>query len=136
MNKFKEFKQKVKENKGKIITGILVIGGVAFVITKQNSIIKQLKISDAEQTEEIFKQSAKITKLTNDIDLLKSVMSENVVSSIKAGLTRSLRYHEGRLKNGLCDGVMSEADKLLRMENIEFYSNELEKIIKAEELLK
>ena len=130
MSKIKEFKQKVKDNKGKIITGVLVIGGAAFVITKQNGMIKQLKISDAEQTEKIAKQ-------TKDIALLKSVMSENVLSSIKAGLTRSLRYHEGRLNNALLnDNVMSEADKLLRMENIEFYSKEIEKIIKVEELMK
>ena len=48
MSKFKEFKQKVKDNKKKIITGVLVIGGVVFVIVKQNGTIKQLKINDAK----------------------------------------------------------------------------------------
>ena len=123
MSKFKEFKQKVKDNKGKIITSLLVISGVTFVIVKQNSIIKQLKISDAKQTK--------------DIAVLKSVMNENVLSSLKASLTRKLRYAEGKLNNALLnDNVMSEADKLLRLEEIEFYSKELEKITEAEKLLK
>ncbi len=122
MSKFKEFKQKVKDNKGKIITSLLVIGGVTFVIVKQNGTIKQLKISDAKQTK--------------DIAVLKSVMNENVLSSLKASLTRKLRYAEGKLNNGLIDGVMSKADEMLRREEIEFYSKELEKITEAEKLLK
>ena len=123
MSKFKEFKQKLKDNKGKIITGVLFIGGVTFVIVKQNNTIKQLKISDAKQSE--------------DIAVLKSVMNENVLSSLKASLTRKLRYAEGRLNNALLnDNVISEADKLLREEEIEFFSKELEKITEAEKLLK
>ena len=130
MSKFKEFKQKVKDNKGKIITSILVIGGVVFVIVKQNGTIKQLKINDAKQAEEITKQA-------KDIAILKSVMNENVLSSLKASLTRKLRYAEGRLNNALLnDNVISEADKLLREEEIEFFSKELEKITEAEKLLK
>lgn len=130
MSKFKKFKQKVKDNKGKIITSLLVIGGVTFVIVKQNGTIKQLKINDAIQTEEIAKQS-------KDIAVLKSVMNENVLSSLKASLTRKLRYAEGRLNNALLnDNVISEADKLLREEEIEFFSKELEKITEAEKLLK
>ena len=130
MSKFKEFKQKVKDNKGKIITSVLVIGGVAFVIVKQNGIIKQLKINDAKQAEEIAKQA-------KDIAILKSVMNENVLSSLKASLTRKLRYAEGRLNNALLnDNIISEADKLLREEEIEFFSKELEKITEAEKLLK
>lgn len=130
MSKFKEFKQKVKDNKGKIITGVLVIGGAAFIITKQNGVIKQLKISDAEQTEKIAKQA-------KDIAILKSVMNENVLSSLKASLTRKLRYAEGRLNNASLKGSgISEADELLRREEIEFFSKEIEKLIKAEELLK
>ena len=122
MSKFKEFRQKVKDNKGKIITSLLVIGGVTFVIVKQNGTIKQLKISDAKQSK--------------DIAVLKSVMNENVLSSLKASLTRKLRYAEGKLNNGLIDGVMSKADEMLRREEIEFYSKELEKITEAEKLLK
>ena len=129
MSKFKEFKQKVKDNKGKIITSMLFIGGVAFVVIKQNGTIKQLKINDAKQTEEITKQ-------TKDIAILKSVMNENVLSSLKASLTRKLRYAEGKINNALLnDNIMSEADKLLRLEEIEFYSKELEKIADAEKLL-
>ena len=122
MSKFKEFKQKIKDNKGKIITSLLVISGVTFVIVKQNGTIKQLKISDAKQSK--------------DIAVLKSVMNENVLSSLKASLTRKLRYAEGKLNNGLIDGVMSKADEMLRREEIEFYSKELEKITEAEKLLK
>ena len=129
VSKFKEFKQKVKDNKGKIITSLLVIGGVTFVIVKQNGTIKQLKINDAKQAEEIAKQA-------KDIAILKSVMNENVLSSLKASLTRKLRYAEGRLNNALLnDNVISEADKLLREEEIEFFSKELEKITEAEKLL-
>ena len=123
MSKFKEFKQKVKDNKGKIITSLLVIGGVTFVIVKQNGTIKQLKISDAKQSK--------------DIAVLKSVMNENVLSSLKASLTRKLRYAEGKLNNALVKGSgITEADKMLRLEEIEFYSKELEKITEAEKLLK
>ena len=123
MSKFKEFKQKVKDNKGKIITSLLVIGGVTFVIVKQNNTIKQLKISDAKQSK--------------DIAVLKSIMNENVLSSLKASLTRKLRYAEGKLNNALLnDNVMSKADEMLRREEIEFYSKELEKITEAEKLLK
>ena len=130
MSKFKEFKQKLKDSKGKIITGVLFIGGVVFVIVKQNGTIKQLKINDAKQAEEIAKQA-------KDIAILKSVMNENVLSSLKASLTRKLRYAEGRLNNALLnDNVISEADKLLREEEIEFFSKELEKITEAEKLLK
>ena len=123
MSKFKEFKQKVKDNKGKIITSLLVIGGVTFVIVRQNNTIKQLKISDAKQSK--------------DIAVLKSVMNENVLSSLKASLTRKLRYAEGKLNNALVKGSgITEADKMLRLEEIEFYSKELEKITEAEKLLK
>ena len=122
MSKFKEFKQKVKDNKGKIITSLLVFGGVTFVIVKQNNTIKQLKISDAKQSK--------------DIAVLKSVMNENVLSSLKASLTRKLRYAEGKLNNALVKGSgITEADKMLRLEEIEFYSKELEKITEAEKLL-
>ena len=130
MSKFKKFKQKVKDNKGKIITSLLVIGGVTFVIVKQNGTIKQLKINDAIQTEEIAKQS-------KDIAVLKSVMNENVLSSLKASLTRKLRYAEGKLNNALVKGSgITKADEMLRREEIEFYSKELEKIAEAEKLLK
>ena len=129
MSKFKEFKQKIKDNKGKIITGILFISGATFVIVRQNNELKRLLINDAKQTEELSKQA-------KDITILKSVMNENVLSSLKASLTRKLRYAEGKLNNGLIDGVMSKADEMLRREEIEFFSKELEKITEAEKLLK
>ena len=121
MSKFKEFKQKVKDNKDKIITSVLVAGGVTFVIVKQHGDIKQLKITVAKQSK--------------DIIVLKSVMSENVLSSLKTSLIRRLRYAEGKLNNGLRDGVMTKADELLRREEIKSLCKELEELMDAEKLI-
>ena len=121
MSKFKEFKQKVKDNKDKIITTVLVAGGVTFVIVKQHGDIKQLKITVAKQSK--------------DITILKSVMSENVLSSLKTSLIRRLRYAEGKLNNGLRDGVMTKADELLRREEIKTICKELEELMEAENLI-
>ena len=121
MSKFKEIKQKIKDNKGKIITGVFVIGGFVYVIVKQNNTIKELKINDSNQQE--------------DIAILKSVMSESVLSSLESTITRKLRYAEGKLANGLKDGVMSKADESKRREEIDFFSGELEKIFKAKRML-
>lgn len=121
MSKFKEIKQKIKDNKEKIITGVLVIGGFVYVIVKQNNTIKELKINDNNQQE--------------DIAILKSVMSESVLSSLESTITRKLRYAEGKLTNGLKDGVMSKADEIKRREEIDFFSGELEKIFKAKRML-
>ena len=121
MSKFKEFKQKVKDNKDKIITSVLVAGGVTFVIVKQHGDIKQLKITVAKQSK--------------DITVLKSVMSENVLSSLKTSLIRRLRYAEGKLNNGLRDGVMTKADELLRREEIKSLCKELEELMEAEKLI-
>ena len=129
MSRFKEFKQKVKDNKGKIITGIIFVSGVAYVIVRQNGTIKELKL-------DISKQSDVISNQQEDIDVLKSVMSKTVLSSLKDSVKRQLRYAEGKLNNALKnDNVISEADKKLREEEIEFFSRQLEKIFKAEELL-
>ena len=122
MKKFKELKQKIKDNKGKIIIGIMVISGVTCLIAKQNNTIKNLKLNDIEQQK--------------DIDILKSVMSKNVLSSLKEAITRKLRYREGRLNNGLKDNVITKADEMKLREEIDFFNNELTKIIQAEELLK
>ena len=122
MKKFKELKQKIKDNKGKIIIGIIVISGVTCLIVKQNNTIKNLKLNDIEQQK--------------DIDILKSVMSKNVLSSLKENITRKLRYREGRLNNGLKDNVITKADEMKLREEIDFFNNELTKIIQAEELLK
>ena len=129
MSRFNEFKQKAKDNKGKIITGIIFISGVAYVIVKQNETIKELKL-------DISKQSKTISEQQEDIDVLKSVMSKTVLSSLKDSVKRQLRYAEGKLNNGLKKGSgISEADIKLREEEIEFFSQQLEKIFKAEELL-
>ena len=121
MSKFKEFKQKVKDNKGKIITGFIFIGGVTYVIVTKNNTIKELQLNDIRQQE--------------DIEILKSVMNDGVLTSLKETLSRKLRYHEGRLNNGLKDGVMTKADEMKRREEIDFINQQLEKIFKAEELL-
>lgn len=120
--KFKEFKQKVKDNKYKIIVGTITIAGVVYVIVNQNGKIKQLQVTNQEQQ--------------NDIDLLKHIMDGTVLASLKETLTRKLRYREGKLNNILNnDNVVSEADILKLREEIEYFSDELAKIFKAEEML-
>lgn len=121
MSKFKEFKQKVKDNKYKIIAGTITIAGVVYVVVSQNGKIKQLQVTNQEQQ--------------SDIDLLKHIMDGTVLASLRESLTRKLRYAEGRLANGLKDGVMTAEDEKLRREEIEYFSNELAKIFKAEEML-
>lgn len=121
MENNKTLKQKIKENKGKIIAGFVIASGISYVIMKQNSTIHKLQLNDIKQQE--------------DIDVLTSVMSENVLSSLKATLTRKLRYAEGRLSNGIKNMSLSEEDEKLRMEEIEFFSKELNKILKAEKIL-
>ena len=122
MIKFKEFKQKVKDNKYKIIAGTITIAGVVYVIVNQNGKIKQLQVMNQEQQ--------------SDIDLLKHIMDGTVLSSLKETLTRKLRYREGKLNNILNnDNVVSEADILKLREEIDYFSDELAKIFKAEEML-
>lgn len=128
MSKFEEFKKKAKDNKVKIITGIVFISGVAYVIVKQNGTIKELKL-------DVSKQSKTIGKQQEDIDTLKHVMNGTVLASLKTSLKRQLRYAEGKLRNGLKDGVMSKEDKIMRMDEIAYFSGELEKIFEAEKLL-
>ena len=128
MSKFKEFKQKVKDNKYKIITGTITIAGVVYIIVKQNGQIKELQLNESLNKEMLDKQQ-------DDIDTLKHVMNGTVLASLKNSIIRKLRYAEGRLDNGLASGVMSEADEKMRREEIIYYSSELEKIFKAEQLL-
>lgn len=129
MSRFKELKQKIKDNKGKIITGIIFVSGVAYVVVKQNGTIQELKLDSVKQSKIIDKQQ-------EDINILKSVMSKTVLSSLKDSVKRQLRYAEGKLNNALKnDNIISEADIKLREEEIEFFSRQLEKIFKAEELL-
>lgn len=128
MSKFKEFKQKIKDNKYKIIMGTITIAGVVYVIVKQNGQIKELQLNETLNKEMLDKQQ-------EDIDILKHVMDGTVLASLKNSIIRKLRYAEGRLDNGLASGVMSEADEKMRREEIIYYSSELEKIFKAEQLL-
>lgn len=121
----KSFKEKVKENRGKILTGVIfgvtIIGG-GYIILSKNKRINIL--------EEQVKQN------TEDIDLLKDVMSKDVIGTLKQSLTNKLRYHEGRLNNGMNKGSkMTEADIKMHEETIDFVNNQLLKLAKAEERL-
>lgn len=115
MSIFKDMKQKVKDNKGKIVAGAII----------STSVISYIVLNEKEKI-----------KMQKDINLLRSVMSENVLSSLKETITKKLRYHQGRLNNGLKDGFLTKADELKRREEIEFFSKELEKILQAESILK
>lgn len=142
MSKFKELKQKVRDNKGKIIAGIIFIGGV-YIIVKQCGDIKQLKINDSLKDEQIAtliaNDTAKqeiINKQQGDINILKSVMNGTVLSNLRESAKRQLRYAEGRLNNALKnDNVISEVDERLRREEIDFFSKQIEKIDKAESMI-
>ena len=121
----KSFKEKAKENKGKILTGVIfgvtIIGGIYVVLSKN----KQINI-----LEEQVKQN------TEDIELLRDVMSKDIIGTLKEALIRKLRYHEGRLNNGIKnDNKMTEADKKIHEETIAYVNKQLLKLAKAEERL-
>ena len=121
----KSFKEKVKENKGKILTGIIfgvtIIGG-SYVVLSKNKRINIL--------EEQVKQN------TEDIEILRDVMSKDIIGTLKEALIRKLRYHEGRLNNGIKnDNKMTEADKKMHEETIAYVNKQLLKLAKAEERL-
>ena len=121
----KSFKEKVKENKGKILTGVIfgvtIIGG-SYVVLSKNKRINIL--------EEQVKQN------TEDIELLRDVMSKDLIGTLKESLIRKLRYHEGRLNNGIKnDNKMTEADKKMHEETIAYVNKQLLKLAKAEERL-
>ena len=111
MSKFENFKQKVKENKGKIVAISVTISGLVGVIVYQGDKIKNLQ---------------------SDVDLLKDVMDGTVLTTLKDTLTRKIRYAETKLANGLADGVMSQADEMMRREEIEIYSAQLLKVVEAQ----
>lgn len=149
MSKFKELKQKLKDNKYKIIMGTITIAGVAYVIYKQNGKISDMKI-EMKKLEEavidrdaiittnqgmILSQGIKISEQQKDIDILKHVMNGTVLNSLREATKRQLRYAEGRLANGLKSGTISATDEQLRRDEIEYFSKELEKIFEAEKLL-
>lgn len=148
MSKFKELKQKLKDNRYKIIMGTITIAGVAYVIYKQNGKISNMKIEMKELQETIVEKDVIITtnqemilnqgiisEQQKDIDILKHVMNGTVLTSLKESTKRQLRYAEGRLTNGLKSGTISAADEHLRREEVEYFSKELEKIFEAEKLL-
>ena len=121
MSKFEKIKQKIRENKGKIILGCISVAGVIYVIVKQNDKINLLE-NDVET-------------LNNDMRVLKGVITENVLANMKQSLKRQLRYAEGRLNNGLERKNISEADIKLRKEEMESIGKELLKIDEAREVL-
>ena len=129
MSKFERIKQKIRENKGKIILGCISVAGVIYVIVNQNGKIKML--SDENKT-----LSNDVETLNNDVRVLKGVITENVLANMKQSLKRQLRYAEGRLNNASFKGRgISEADIKLRKEEIESIGKELLKIDEAYEVL-
>ena len=129
MSKFEKIKQKIRENKGKIILGCISVAGVIYVIVNQNGKIKML--SDGNKT-----LSNDVETLNNDVRVLKGVITENVLANMKQSLKRQLRYAEGRLNNLLNNGdIIVEADIKLRKEEIESIGKELLKIDEAREVL-
>lgn len=142
----KSFKEKVKENKGKIFTGVIfgvaIIGG-GYVIISKNRQIDILKNENKALTKNILESVKECCDLreqvdqnTEDIELLRDVMSKDVIGTLKQALINKLRYHEGRLNNGMKKGSnMTEADIKMHKETIDFVNNQLLKLAKAEERL-
>ena len=135
MSKFERIKQKIRENKGKIILGCISVAGVIYVIVKQNDKIKLLESNVKLLSDENETLSNNVETLNNDVRVLKGVITENVLANMKQSLKRQLRYAEGRLNRGLSDKVISEADIKLREEEIESIGKELLKIDEAYEVL-
>lgn len=132
----KSFKEKVKENRGKIIGG----GYVIYDKSKQIDILKNenkaLTKNILESIKECCDLREQVDQNTEDIELLRDVMSKDVIGTLKEALIRRLRYHEGRLNNGMKnDNKMTEADIKMHKETIEFVNNQLLKLAKAEERL-
>lgn len=139
----KSFKEKVKENKGKIITGVIfgatIIGGGYVILSKskQLDILKNenraLTKNILESVKECCDLKEQVEQNTEDIELLRDVMSKDVIGTLKQALINKLRYHEGRLNNGTNKGSnMTEADKIMHKETIDFVNNQLLKLAKAE----
>ena len=136
---------KVKENRGKIIAGVIfgvtIIGG-GYVIYDKNKQIDILKNENKALTKNILESVKECCDLreqvdqnTEDIELLRDVMSKDVIGTLKEALIRKLRYHEGRLNNGIKSNTIEEADILMHKETIDFVNNQLLKLAKAEERL-
>ena len=135
MSKSKKLKQKIKDNKYKILTGIIFISGVAYVIINQNN---KLRLQEARINQQDLKiQNLKDINATQqkDIGILKSVMSGTVLSNLRDSTKRQLRYAEGRLRNGLEDGIISAIDEQLRRDEIITFSKQLENIDMADKMI-
>ena len=128
-------KQKIKDNKYKILTGIIFISGVAYVIINQNNKLRLQEARINQQDLEI--QNLKDINATQqkDIGILKSVMSGTVLSNLRDSTKRQLRYAEGRLRNGLEDGTISAIDEQLRRDEIITFSKQLENIDMADKMI-
>ena len=135
MSKFKNLTQKIKDNKYKIMMGTITIAGVAFIIVKQDGVIKQLLKENKEQSDQIKDLQLTNAQQQKDIDVLKYVMNGTVLTSLKNSAKRQLRYAEGRLNNGLKSGTITDADEKMRRDEMEYFSKELEKIFEAEKIL-
>ena len=135
MSKSKKLKQKIKDNKYKILTGIIFISGVAYVIINQNNKLRLQEARINQQDLEI--QNLKDINATQqkDIGILKSVMSGTVLSNLRDSTKRQLRYAEGRLRNGLEDGTISAIDEQLRRDEIITFSKQLENIDMADKMI-
>ena len=141
----KSFKEKVKEDKGKILTGVIfgvVIIGGGYVIISKNKQIDILKGENKALTKNILESVKECCDLreqvdqnTEDIELLRDVMSKDVIGTLKQALINKLRYHEGRLNNGIKSKTIKEADIKMHEETIDFVNNQLLKLAKAEERL-
>ena len=141
----KSFKEKAKENKGKILTGVIfgvVIIGGGYVIISKNKQIDILKGENKALTKNILESMKECCDLreqvdqnTEDIELLRDVMSKDVIGTLKQALINKLRYHEGRLNNGIKSKTIKEADIKIHEETIDFVNNQLLKLAKAEERL-
>ena len=142
----KSFREKVKENRGKIITGVIfgvtIIGGGYLIISKNKQIDilknenKSLNKNILESIKECCDLKEQVDQNTEDIELLRDVMSKDVIGTLKQALINKLRYHEGRLNNGMKKGSnMTEADKQMHKETIDFVNNQLLKLARAEERL-
>ena len=135
MSKFEKIKQKIRENKGKIILGCISVTGVIYVIAKQNGKIKLLESNVELLSDENETLCNDVKTLNNDVRVLKGVLTDNVLANMKQSLKRQLRYAEGRLNNGIAKNTISEADIKLRKEEIESIGKELLKIDEAREVL-
>lgn len=142
----KSFKERVKENKGKIITGVIfgvTILGAGYLLYTKEQLIDVLKNENKELNKNILESvkeccdlKEQVEQNTEDIELLRCVMSKDVIGTLREALLRKLRYHEGRLTNGMKKGSnMSEADIQMHKETIDFVNNKLLQLLKAEERL-